>query len=207
MKIGIWIFLSIAITFIGVIFFLECNTRLTNQEEIILAIKKNDFVKLKELIKNGASLNFKAGRFYPHPIIRKLREYFPEQNKGYSEAEYINKGEAPLHCAVFQRNFEITKLLIDEGANPNYLDGFENSPLYYSNVTQIGCCLLTPKDFEDESRDYKARLINYLLLKNGAEEYICGFKQLKYVALEEETIDNVEENSNVPLENQSIMVK
>lgn len=203
MKTGILIFLIIASTLTGTIFFLKFNMHLTKQEKIILAIMKNDSVRLKELIKNGYNLNFEIDSFHRKKYTSILIKYLPEQIQKNFNLNCFSGRETPLSCAIFRRNYGLLKLLIDEGANVNYLDSMGNSPLYYSELVGPKCHHYCDKNSYHVNEHMQHWRMQKLLLQNGAEEIRFGLieiEELKEELPEEDPIANDEGKSNEPYE-------
>ena len=75
------------------------------KDEIINAVRENNYNKINELLKNGADVNTKD-----------------------------EKDRTLLMTAVYNDNYDVTKLLIEKGADINAQDDMKNNPFLYSGA-------------------------------------------------------------------------
>ncbi len=112
-------------------------------KELFLAIDEHNAEKVTALLQNGASPNSPLGD-EPHwkpleaaieelqtggsiEIVKRLIEYGANVNEWD-----INHSLMPVHCAVFSLNEEATRLLLENGADPNCVSDEGETPLMYA---------------------------------------------------------------------------
>lgn len=104
-------------------------------KDLIAAVENNNFEKTKELIEKGIDVNFRI--------------------KGTGGRTLLNK-------SFYQRNYEITKLLLDHGADPNSRDYSGSKPFSY----------IFPQDFIKKDEFYHSTIkFAKLFIKYGADFY------------------------------------
>lgn len=130
----------------------------TNEEKLIAAVFNGQLQKVKDLVSQGANVNFTTrGETALHHAIRSgCFESVKFLIEARAELNVFNKdGESPLILAAKNRNAEITKLLIENGADVNlkndkemsalkilreeeklYLNN-QNKQVYYKNLKEI----------------------------------------------------------------------
>src|SRR5271154_686298 len=104
-----------------------------------LAVLKKDATMVRMLIKHVKNINTKtnngstplhnACNFQLIEIVRILLENGADQNIIEEEYDFY-----PIFYSVVQNNIDITKLLIDYGANPNHQDYQGNTIIHYSII-------------------------------------------------------------------------
>lgn len=116
-------------------------------------MKKTKILLLNLIITIIASKSlFAAIQFAENPICRNIRLYSPIGNLESTIRNNIalinsqdEHGMCPLHYAARSRNPSLVTILIKNGANPNCLDIYQNTPLFY---TFSSTCLIYPEDLQ-----------------------------------------------------------
>ncbi|PSV30547.1 hypothetical protein C9J44_20630 [Photobacterium sp. GB-27] len=85
-------------------------TAYSHEEPIHMAVAEGEFEKVKELLKLGTDVE------QPTKNLRK---------------------DSPLHFAVELEKIKIAKLLLEEGANPNRINGVGYAPIHYASDVDI----------------------------------------------------------------------
>ncbi|CAH6419923.1 Ankyrin repeat protein [uncultured virus] len=116
-----------------------------NMNALHLAVLRRDITIVKLLIKHIKNLNARtkdgstalhyACNFQSYDIVKLLLEAGASQNVFEFEYDFI-----PIFYTVVENNVAITKLLVDNGANPNHQDYMGNTIIHYAiinNHTEI----------------------------------------------------------------------
>ncbi len=106
-------------------------------EDLLQALKRCDFEKVKDLIKKGADVNSKSKtgvtplqRFCSKGHIDDVK-FLVEQGADIHARD--DSGETPLHWAILG-DLDVVKFLIENGADVNAKDGMDLTPLYWAVV-------------------------------------------------------------------------
>lgn len=127
--------------------------------QLFAAVKAKDPTKVKSLLSQGANVN--AKKEVGHTLLSTAIIFSPEIAKllvedYFADVNVIGYGDSsPLHTAA-QTSDDMTKLLLEKGANPNVIENVNGfTPLHWAICrNRLG--------------------IARLLLERGANPYLCG---------------------------------
>jgi ankyrin repeat protein len=105
---------------------------------IFKAVEYNDTIAVNKILKKGANLNLRCGKYSFNLLLFAVKEDNPEMlsfllKKGLNANSKTNKNESALHLAVDTRNEKIINILIDAGAKLEYQGKYPSkTPLGYA---------------------------------------------------------------------------
>lgn len=98
----------------------------TNNEELLYASRNGDINEVINLIQTGADVNVKDGRGYTPLHMAAM------QDVGQGNINFVTGKTEPPDDKAIETNFEIAKLLIENGANVNVKDNEGDTPLFHA---------------------------------------------------------------------------
>ena len=102
-------------------------------DELHDAVEEGDMAELRDLLNRGANINARHPDSGETPLTIAVRkgsvEFVQKLLVSGADANKSHKGDMPLHLAANIAHFEITRLLLDHGANPQLRNGKNQIPL------------------------------------------------------------------------------
>lgn len=152
------------------------------------------------LSKYGSSVLYYAVDFFNFHGMSMDKEYSDEETRQIKEANTIRckevvdyllskgadinlfgyGGMTPLVCAYYARSVEMTKFLLERGANPN-TNGYLDDCQYWPELKNVRCTVLDvidgllSEDYNDEEKE-----IEWIVREAGGRQYMWDFTPWNY---------------------------